>query len=166
MPSRGRLSRRARFAPIGIGRVPDTSGTLLLLGLLLHPLYLRPHQVSGLTQHLDRLALTRVVELHHVLYLPDFGESSSQPLGGTQLLLLLLGLLLLGLLLLLLIAFRHSILPHTVLSPVSSQAGASRRTRSGVPHPSGPLLVRPGSSAFRGRPYPRFSEEAPIRRRT
>src|SRR5215210_4051072 len=128
MPSRDRRSRRARFAPFGIWRVPDTSGTLLLLGLLLHPLYLRPHQVSGLAQHLDRLALTRVVKLHHVLYFPDVGESSRQPLGGTQLLLglLLLGLLLLGLLL---IAFRHSILPHTVLSPVSLQAGVSRRTR-------------------------------------
>src|SRR5215210_9024093 len=131
MPSRDRRSRRARFAPFGIWRVPDTSGTLLLLGLLLHPLYLRPHQVSGLAQHLDRLALTRVVELHHALHFPDVGESSRQPLGGTQLLLLLLRLLLLRLLLLrllllLLIAFRHSILPHTVLSPVSLQAGVSR----------------------------------------
>jgi hypothetical protein len=71
--------------------------------LLLHPLYLCPHQIPGFPQHLYRIALLREVELQQVLHLPYARQGASQPLVGAHLL-LLLGLLLL---LLLLATFSH-----------------------------------------------------------
>jgi hypothetical protein len=66
----------------------------------LHPLYLRPNQVSGLALDLDRLSLARVVHLQQVLYLPYVRQGLRQPLRRALLLtLLLLALLLLALLL-------------------------------------------------------------------
>lgn len=86
-------------------------GALLLL-LLLHPLYLGPHQVAGLALQLDRIALLRVVEFQQVLHFPDAAQGLSQLLRGALLLLLLalsllLTLLLLLLSLLLLVPLRH-----------------------------------------------------------
>lgn len=75
---------------------------LLLLILLLLPLYLLPYRVTCVTQHLDSFALLRIVELEHILHLPDVGQGLRQLLKGT--LLLLLALLLLFLLPLLLLA--------------------------------------------------------------
>ena len=83
----------------------------LLLLLLLHPLYLSPHQVSRFSQHRDRVALLRSLEFQHVLHLPDTLKRARQALCGVHLLLLLLPLLLLAasLRLLLLTAFGHAI---------------------------------------------------------
>lgn len=61
----------------------------MLLGLLLRPLYLTPHDVSRFSEHVDRVALIRIVQLDHVLDLPDLGQGSRQPLLGALLLLLL-----------------------------------------------------------------------------
>ena len=86
-------------------RSPRTEAGRLLralrpLLLLLHPLYLYPHQVSRFPQHLYRVALLREMDLQQVLHLPDTCQGARQPLLGAHLLLLLLLLLLLGLLLL------------------------------------------------------------------
>jgi hypothetical protein len=74
--------------------------------LLLHPLYLCPHQISRFSQHCDRVAPLRVVEFHQVLHLPDALKCACQLLCGTLLLLLLLAA---SLRLLLLTTFRHKI---------------------------------------------------------
>lgn len=73
---------------------------LLLLILLLLPLYLLPYRVACVTQHLDGFALLRIIELEHILHLPDVGQGLRQLLKGTLLLLLSLLLFLLPLLLL------------------------------------------------------------------
>jgi len=69
-PIRHLLFRRSRYSLFGAvsvktfgerrRRLARSLGLLLLL--LLHPLYLGPHQVSRLALHLDRIALLRVVE--------------------------------------------------------------------------------------------------------
>jgi hypothetical protein len=61
-----------------------------LLLLLLHPLYLFPHQISCFSQRRDCVASLRVVEFHQVLHLPDTLKCACQLLGGALLLLLLL----------------------------------------------------------------------------
>jgi len=72
--------------------------------LLLHPLYLCPHQISRFSQHCYRVAPLRVVEFHQVLHLPDALKCACQLLCGTLLLLLLAASLRL-----LLTTFRHKI---------------------------------------------------------
>lgn len=92
---------------------------MLSLLLLLHPLYLGPHEVSRLALQFDRFALLRVVEFQQVLHLPDAAQGLSQLLRGALLLLLLaLSLLLALLLLLLLVPLRHHDLLN-ILDPAS-----------------------------------------------
>src|SRR5215212_5184028 len=90
-----------------------------LLLLLLHPLYLLPHQIPRFPQHCDRVALLRVVEFHEVLHLPDTLKCACQILCRALLLLLLL---LSATLWLLLAAFGHTI---------SSRSGALFWARPG-----------------------------------
>lgn len=71
--------------------------------MLLLPLYLFPHQVTSLPQHLDGVRLAGAIQLQHALHLPDVGQGTAHSLYGTGLLLLLLLLSTL----LLLSALRH-----------------------------------------------------------
>ena len=102
----------------------------MLLLLLLHPLYLCPHQISRFSQHRDHLALLRLVKFRPILHLSDTLKCARQALRRAQLLLLLLLLLLAASLLL--TAFRHTISYLTWLSGFAQRL----RHRRAVPFPS------------------------------
>lgn len=62
--------------------------------MLLEPFDLLPHEIPGLTQHLDSLHLARAAQLEHVLYFPDVRQGAAHFLYGAWLLLFALLLLL------------------------------------------------------------------------
>jgi hypothetical protein len=125
-------------------------GTLLLL---LHPLYLSPHQISRFPQHCDRVALLRVVEFHEVLHLPDTLKCACQILCGALLLLLLL--LLSASLRLLLTTFGHTISSQFDTFSWSRQVAPSLKTYPPLLYPARAKTRRPGFSMARFRAFGR-----------
>src|SRR5215212_3242480 len=108
-----------------------------LLLLLLHPLYLLPHQIPRFPQHCDRVALLRVVEFHEVLHLPDTLKCACQILCRALLLLLLL---------LLLAAFGHTISSHSGALSWPAQVALSLNTYPPSLYPASEKTRRPTSS--------------------